>query len=94
MENKTFKVKEMENWPETVRLEMIEISKLYSNPETYQFGYYDGYQLLYKYYERLKADNAKLLHALKLADDILETYNHSSSKAGITISDLLFEMNK
>jgi len=33
-----------ENWPDKIRLEMIEKSNFYLDPTIYQFGYYDGYQ--------------------------------------------------
>lgn len=32
------------NWPDEVRLEMIEKSEFYQHPQIYQYGYYDGYQ--------------------------------------------------
>lgn len=32
------------NWPDEVRLEMIEKSEFYQEPKIYQYGYYDGYQ--------------------------------------------------
>ena len=33
------------NWPDEIRLEMIEMSKLYyPEDRIYQYGYYDGYQ--------------------------------------------------
>ena len=32
------------NWPDEIRLEMVDRSKLYENPSVYQYGYYDGYQ--------------------------------------------------
>ena len=32
------------NWPEEVRLKMIERSEFYQEPKVYQYGYYDGYQ--------------------------------------------------
>lgn len=36
---------EANNWPEEIRLKMIEKSKFYPEEEkVYQFGYYDGYQ--------------------------------------------------
>lgn len=33
-----------ENWPDKIRLEMIERSGFYREPQIYQYGYYDGYQ--------------------------------------------------
>ncbi len=35
---------ENSNWPDSVRLEMVEKSNHYDNPQVYQYGYYDGYQ--------------------------------------------------
>lgn len=32
------------NWPDHVRIKMIERSEFYENPSLYQYGYYDGYQ--------------------------------------------------
>jgi len=36
------------NWPDNIRLEMIEKSDFYSDPKIYQYGYYDGYQRMLK----------------------------------------------
>jgi len=33
------------NWPDEVRLKMIEESEFYQEPQIYQYGFYDGYQL-------------------------------------------------
>lgn len=33
-----------DRWPEEARLDMIEKSEWYENPQNYQYGYYDGYQ--------------------------------------------------
>jgi hypothetical protein len=33
------------NWPDEVRLKMIEKSEFYQDPQIYQYGFYDGYQL-------------------------------------------------
>ncbi len=46
------------NWPDSVRLKMIERSEIYDSPREYQYGYYDGYQL------RSEQSN-ELLEALK-----------------------------
>lgn len=35
----------MNYWPDSVRFKMIEKSNLYREPQIYQYGYYDGYQL-------------------------------------------------
>lgn len=43
------------NWPDNVRLKMIEKSEFYQQPQIYQYGYYDGYQ---EALQRM-ADNAK-----------------------------------
>ena len=32
-------------WPDAVRLKMIEKSEFYQEPNIYQYGFYDGYQL-------------------------------------------------
>lgn len=32
-------------WPDAVRLKMIERSEFYTQPNIYQYGFYDGYQL-------------------------------------------------
>jgi hypothetical protein len=37
-------MKQNANWPDSVRLKMIEKSEHYDNPQVYQYGYYDGYQ--------------------------------------------------
>lgn len=37
-------LKEVNHWPDEVRLKMIEKSEFYKDPSIYQFGYYDGYQ--------------------------------------------------
>ena len=37
---------DVSNWPENIRLNMIEKSEFYSEPKIYQYGYYDGYQKL------------------------------------------------
>lgn len=33
------------DWPDKVRLKMIEKSEFYGEPKIYQYGFYDGYQL-------------------------------------------------
>jgi hypothetical protein len=44
------KTKPMENknWPDKVRLKMIEKSKFYVDEQVYQYGFYDGYQLCFE----------------------------------------------
>lgn len=32
------------HWPDEVRLKMIEKSEFYSEPQVYQYGFYDGFQ--------------------------------------------------
>ena len=32
------------HWPDEVRLNMIEKSEFYSEPQIYQYGFYDGFQ--------------------------------------------------
>lgn len=46
----TIKTKPMENknWPDGVRLKMIEKSKFYVDEQVYQYGFYDGYQLCFE----------------------------------------------
>jgi len=38
--------KKKNNWPDEIRLEMIELSEMYQGEEKriYQYGFYDGYQ--------------------------------------------------
>jgi hypothetical protein len=50
------------NWPDSIRLEMIEHSKFYDDPRIYQYGFYDGYQ-------KMKANHDKLLEALEAVND-------------------------
>lgn len=55
---------ERTNWPDSVRLKMIEKSEFYSNPDVYQFGFYDGYQMqnaaLLSTVKRLQEENEQL----------------------------------
>ena len=49
------KIKTPENWPDEVRLEMVEKSKIYDEScREYQFGYYDGFQKAIEYFKLLK----------------------------------------
>lgn len=44
MENKN-KLTNKERWPDSVRLKMIDKSNFYGQPNVYQYGFYDAYQL-------------------------------------------------
>lgn len=46
MSDKTTEIRN--DWPDNVRLQMIERSEFYSEPKIYQYGYYDGYQNRFK----------------------------------------------
>lgn len=52
--NDTSTPKEALNWPDEVRLKMIEKSQFYQEPQIYQYGYYDGYQLATSAIEKLE----------------------------------------
>lgn len=50
------KIKEPKEWPDKVRLEMIEKSKIYDeSPRVYQYGYYDGFQKAIEHFNILKS---------------------------------------
>ena len=54
------------NWPDEIRLAMIEKSRFYGEDKIYHYGYYDGYQ---KAIQRLKEkgiDTDALTEAVKL----------------------------
>ncbi|MDP9954719.1 hypothetical protein J2X97_000356 [Epilithonimonas hungarica] len=42
--NRENKLKPKFNWPDEIRRKMVEKSEFYSDPQVYQFGYYDGFQ--------------------------------------------------
>ena len=64
-----FVPKQNSNWPDSVRLKMIEESELYQEPRIYQYGYYDGYQLATDGREELEKENERLRDGIKWACD-------------------------
>ena len=42
------------NWPDEVRLHMIEKSKFYDDEVVYQYGFFDGYQYAFNEIRELK----------------------------------------
>lgn len=53
-----------ENWPDNIRLVMIEKSQFYKEPTIYQYGYYDGYQKAIQELKTIKEVLSTLYHAV------------------------------
>ena len=55
------------NWPDEVRLHMIERSRFYSdNEHIYHYGFYDGYQYLYNKNKNITAGLRELLSEIHI----------------------------
>lgn len=53
------------HWPDEVRLKMIEKSEFYSEPQIYQYGFYDGFQHAQSQTQELIEQNRELVDLLK-----------------------------
>lgn len=76
------------NWPDEVRLEMIDRSEFYNNPTVYQFGYYDGYQ---KALAQLSAPNTGKENEMEARVKYAEKVAYETSKKN---ADLMAEIQK
>lgn len=74
------------NWPDDVRLKMIEKSEFYAEPRVYQYGYYDGYQhAIKKLAEANKGYNpAAIDECVKALEGLLKSL---TKKGGIAYND-------
>ena len=72
-----WKVSEMTrpHWPDEVRLKMIEKSEFYSEPQVYQYGFYDGFQCAQIQTQGLKEQNRELVDVVERCKDVIYAYN-------------------
>ena len=77
------------NWPDEVRLKMIEKSKFYPDDEqVYQYGFYDGYQ--YAFRQCQKRDEL-----IKAQDELINAYKvYTEDEWGFGWEDNDYELTK
>jgi hypothetical protein len=72
---------ENKNWPDAVRLKMIERTEYYEpNGRIYQYGYYDGYQHAepWELHQRIEKLEAALRELVELKDMKVKAHSFSS----------------
>lgn len=82
------KLKPKFNWPDEIRRKMVEKSEFYSDPQVYQFGYYDGFQKAIEGCDVLPSE------LLKQRDELLEPKIFEIDFEGHVLTKLKFENGK
>ena len=81
------------HWPDEVRLKMIEKSEFYSEPQLYQYGFYDGFQHAQSKTQELKEQNVELVEMLSLVCMDLEERGRAYGDAYTMSKELLTKYN-